>query len=94
MLAIIMFTIVIITLTVAAVIVKIPVLFVGVFVTSIVFLFSVYKYVEDSKDLRKAYLKIKESQLELEMIKEKRKLSEAVYKENNSNKENILNAYD
>ena len=94
MLAIIMFTIVIITLTVAAVIVKIPILFLGVFITSIVFLFSVYKYVEDSKDLRKAQLKIKEIQLEIDMVKEKRKLSEARYKENNSNKEIVLNAYD
>ncbi len=48
MLAIIMFTIVIITLTVAAVIVKIPILFLGVFITSIGFLFSIFKYVEDA----------------------------------------------
>lgn len=92
MLAIIMFTIVIITLTVATVIVKIPILFLGVFITSVSFLFSVFRYIEDSTDLRKAQLKIKEKQLEIEMVKEKRKLSEA--RENNSNKEIVLNAYD
>lgn len=84
----------IIMLTVASAIVKIPLLFVGVFIISTAFLFSVFKYVEDTKYSRKDQLKIKELQLELEMVKEKRKLSEAVYKENNSNKENVLNAYD